>query len=284
MIERLGLATGPNIEAALADLAMALELPPTPDLATATAARLRATSAPASTPPTPRATEPRRLPVIRSLRRSLLLAAAIALLVVGVALGLSYGLGLLSIDFGTVPSPSTSVRPSPGVAVEDGIGSRLGLGDASSLDQVLVRSDIHVQVPARLGRPDEVYVGGPALRGQIAFIYRAREDLPRSDLLDGAGLLVTQNVGRYDQRLGGKLIGSGVTTIEPVDVDGASGYWISGEPHMFWYLAPDGTMLDEGDRRVGDTLVWERDGVLYRIEGAVGRARALEIARSMRAP
>ena len=284
MIERLGLATGPNIEAALADLAMALELPPTPDLATATAARLRATSAPASTPPTPRATEPRRLPVIRSLRRSLLLAAAIALLVVGVALGLSYGLGLLSIDFGTVPSPSTSVRPSPGVAVEDGIGSRLGLGEASGLDQVLVRSDMRVRVPARLGPPDAVYVGGPALRGQIAFVYGARDDLPQSDLLQGAGLLVTQNVGRFDQRLGGKLIGSGVTTIEPVDIDGASGYWISGEPHMFWYLAPDGTMLDEGERRVGDTLVWERDSVLYRIEGAVGRARALEIARSMRAP
>jgi hypothetical protein len=33
---------------------------------------------------------------------------------------------------------------------------------------------------------------------------------------------------------------------------------------------------------VGDTLAWERNGVLYRIEGAITQERALEIARSMR--
>ena len=51
---------------------------------------------------------------------------------------------------------------------------------------------------------------------------------------------------------------------------------------MFWYLAPDTSMIKESRRLVGDTLVWERDGMLYRIEGAISKARALEIAESMR--
>ncbi len=53
-------------------------------------------------------------------------------------------------------------------------------------------------------------------------------------------------------------------------------------PHVFWYLAPSGAVIEDSRRLVGDTLVWERDGVLYRIEGAISRAQALAIARSMR--
>lgn len=63
---------------------------------------------------------------------------------------------------------------------------------------------------------------------------------------------------------------------------GAPGLWISGAPHVFWYLAPDGEFINESRRLVGDTLAWERDGVLYRIEGDITLERALEIAVSMR--
>ena len=44
----------------------------------------------------------------------------------------------------------------------------------------------------------------------------------------------------------------------------------------------DGEFIDDSRRLVGDTLAWERDGVLYRIEGAITLERALEIAASMR--
>ena len=81
-----------------------------------------------------------------------------------------------------------------------------------------------------------------------------------------------------------KLIDMELGIVVPVDVDGAPGLWMAGAPHVFWYFAPDGTIIQESERRVGDTLAWERDGILYRIEGAVSKERALEIARSMRAP
>jgi hypothetical protein len=95
-------------------------------------------------------------------------------------------------------------------------------------------------------------------------------------------LLVTQNHGSPDDGLGRKLVGAGLANVEPAVIDGAPGYWITGAPHVFWYLAPDGSVIEESRRLVGDTLVWERDDVLYRIEGAVSRVRALEIAESMR--
>jgi hypothetical protein len=116
----------------------------------------------------------------------------------------------------------------------------------------------------------------------VAFVYEPRGDLPPSALLNGAALLVTQNQGKSDSGLAQKVVDHAQTTIKPVDVDGAPGVWISGQPHMFWYLAPDGEYIQESRRVVGDTLAWERDGILYRIEGAITLPRALEIASSMR--
>ena len=280
MTERFGLATMPELEAALIDLGKAIELPPTPDLAAAVGTRLR------ERPLTMQTRRPVWPSPWRSVPRSLLLAAAISILVVGAALGFRLGLDLLSIDFGPAPSvlPSasaTAVAATPTDATPSP-GAGLGLGTVESLEDARVRVPFPVLVPSVLDLPDVVYVGGPGLRGQLAFVYRDGDGLPASSLLDGAGLLVTQNEGMTDERLAGKLVGAGLATAESVVVDGASGYWISGAPHMFWYLAPDTSMIEESRRLVGDTLVWERDGMLYRIEGAISKARALEIAESMR--
>jgi hypothetical protein len=240
----------------LAELATAVAFPPTPDLATAVGLRLR--------------TEQRKPVVIRSFRRSLLLAALLALLVVGAALAVGFGLRLLSIEFGPVSSPTFSP------------GTELRLGQALSLEQVEDAADFEVLVPQALGAPDAAYVSS-ALRGQVAFVYAPRPDLPPSDLLGGAGLLITQNQGRADEGLAHKVVESSAATVVSVDVNGAPGLWISGAPHIFWYLAPDGrTFIQESGRLVGDTLAWERDGILYRIEGAITIERALEIAASMR--
>jgi hypothetical protein len=127
-----------------------------------------------------------------------------------------------------------------------------------------------------------VYAGDARLRGQVAFVYAPRDDLPASTLLGGAGLLITQNRGQPDNGLARKIVDSGQATVEPVDVDGSPGVWISGAPHLFWYKAPDGSIIEESRRLVGDTLAWESDGVLFRIEGTIAFPRALEIARSMR--
>ena len=259
--------TDDSLELRLADLATVVEFPRTPDLAAAMASRLRA---------------PRVVPFQRTLRRSLLLAAALVLLVVGGALAVRLGLDLLSIEFGPVPTvaptPSASTSPRRTFAP----GTSLRLGHPVSLEEATDSADFDVLIPAALGSPDAVYDGGLALRGQVAFVYAPRPDLPAAELLDDAGLLITQNAGRVDEGLAHKIVSSSAATVVAIDVNGARGLWISGAPHIFWYLAPNGQFIDESRRLVGDTLAWERDGVLYRIEGAISLDRALEIAASMR--
>jgi hypothetical protein len=261
-----------DLEARLADLAGALAFPPTPDLAAAVGSELRAQA---------RGPEARR-PLIAfppTVRRSLLLAAALALLVVGTALAVRYGLELLSIRFGPVPTAAPTTAPSSSSGAS---GEALDLGRRVTLEEADEAAPFDVLLPEVLGRPDAIYLGGARLRGQVSFVYAPRADLPESSLLDGAALLVTQNSGTADAGVANKIADSSRATVEPVDVDGSPGVWISGEPHLFWYVAPDGTYIEESRRLVGDTLAWERDGILYRLEGAINLPRALEIARSMR--
>jgi hypothetical protein len=219
----------------------------------------------------------------RPVWRSVLLAAALALLVVGSALALRFGLELLSIRFGPVPTPAPTEAPasaSPRTSAAPGAGLRLG--PLMTLEQAEAAADFDVLVPDVIGPPDAIYQDDFGLRGQVSFVYAPREDLPQSSLLDGAGLLITQNRGHPDQGLARKVLDSDMATVVPVDVDGAPGLWISGAPHLFWYIAEDGSYVNESRRLVGDTLAWERDDVLYRIEGAITLERALEIAASMR--
>lgn len=284
MIERLGLTTVSDIEAALADVGARIELPPTPDLAQAVSARLRALDA-SSRAPAPRArpaTERRRVPVIRSVRRSLLLAAVITILVVGATLGVRYGLDLLDIEFGPAPAPPVTPAPSARASPGAGLGAGFELGARSSLEVVASEVDFPVLVPAELGPPDGVFLGGSTLRGQVAFVYGPRSELPASELLAGSGLLLTQNRGDVDEGLVNKLVGSDRGTVTRVDVGGDEGYWFAGEPHWFWYLAADGTVVEDSRRLVGNTLAWQRGDILYRIEGAIDLERALEIAASLR--
>jgi hypothetical protein len=280
MTDRLGPMAMDDLEARLADLATVIAFPPTPDLAATITDRLgdRPVVAPAPVPALRRVS--RRLP------RALLLAAALTLLIVGATLAVRFGLELMSIETGPLPSlqPTPSALASPGAAAPSAgqPGAGLGLGLTMDLDEAVAAAPFEVLVPEALGPPDAVYLGGAALRGQVALVYAARDDLPASDLLGGAGLLVTQNAGQADDGLANKLADARLATVESIDVHGAPGVWISGQPHVFWYLAPGGTMIEDSRRLVGDTLAWERDGILYRIEGAVDLERALAIAGSMR--
>lgn len=78
-----------------------------------------------------------------------------------------------------------------------------------------------------------------------------------------------------------KAAGPG-TVIEKVRVAGEPGYWLQGARHEFAYVRPDGGILQETTRLAGNTLLWERDGHLLRLEGARSKPAALAIARSVR--
>jgi hypothetical protein len=72
------------------------------------------------------------------------------------------------------------------------------------------------------------------------------------------------------------------TLIEPVDVRGTRGFWISGQPHELMINDGQGEPDHVTMRIVGDVLVWAQDGTLVRIESTLGKEATLEIADSMR--
>ncbi len=276
-----------DLEAALIDLGDRVAFPPTPDLATAVQARLF---------------EGRRQVVRVSLgdrvqrvtarlfgrpvRRGFVLALAILLLVVGAAIAVGLGLRGLQIVFvDTLPSqeptasaPSSS-RPAPVPGGRTPLAGDLGLGQPASLGDVRALSSIRVLAPTtEFGQP-VAWLGHTEVGPLISLAYPATDELPG---LAGSevGLLVMEFGGRLDESLATKLIGQG-TTVEAVTVEGAHGLWISGPPHEFLYET-GGDIQVLRSRLVGDTLVWERDGTLYRIESGLGRDRTIAIAESMR--
>lgn len=104
-------------------------------------------------------------------------------------------------------------------------------------------------------RPEEVYAGdgGYWLRYPGLLLFEL-ESGPGADIVKKAAL--------------------GTTDVEYVDVDGEPGIWIGGRHAVY---LPGGKA-----RAAGHVLIWKHGRLTLRLEAAVGRERALAIARSVR--
>ena len=98
-------------------------------------------------------------------------------------------------------------------------------------------------------------------------------------LYDGAD--PRADVPRAARRRSSRRRSAPARSVERLTVDGAPAYWITGA-HGFAYQSPERRRLTSDQRLAGNTLLVERaDGLLLRIEGALSRERAVEIARSV---
>jgi hypothetical protein len=174
----------------------------------------------------------------------------------------------------TVPTPSP-LRPGP-------LGQRLGLGGRTTLVGAGEQVSWHVLVPTSLGAPDEVYLqlptDGPP-EGEVTLVYAARSGIPTSGQT-GVAVLITEARGSVSTQFFGKTIGPG-TTIEEVTVAGHKGYWIAGQPHLFFLIDSAGNVRDETLRLATNTLLIDDNGTIARIEGNLTKAQALQIAESL---
>jgi hypothetical protein len=214
---------------------------------------------------------------LRPMRRGLVLAIAALLVLAAIAGAIGLGLPGLRIIFGDVPSqrpvasPSASASPSP-------LGSDLGLGAAVSLSDAEERAGFDLVLPAdpAIGPPDVAY----ALGRRVNLVWATRPGLPDTEV-DGIGLLISQFEGRVDPGFYNKIIDSG-SKLTRVTVDGSQGWWISGGPHFFYYIDPEGNAVEDTHRQVGDTLVWTTGEVTYRLETSLGMEAAISLAESLR--
>ena len=251
-----------ELERRLAQLGRELDWPATPDLTRSVTARL-----PASPPRTSRVPP-------AGFRRSLAIAVVGLLVLAGGVMAAVpsvrdsvlefFGLQGATVERREELPPIPELRPLV-------LGDRVTLaaaGDSVGFDPL---------VPRAAGRPDAVYVNG---RKAVSLAYRPRSGMPESGST-GLGLLVTEFRGDVAPEYIGK-IAQEATVIEELRVDGARALWMEGAPHVFFYRRPDGTLAEDGLRIAENVPLLERGPLLIRLEGAFGRARALDLARSLR--
>ena len=129
--------------------------------------------------------------------------------------------------------------------------------------------------------PDAAYVIGAGDRRIVTLAWRAEPGqarLPSSDLA-----LTVMAVPGDDRRLARSRRSPRRTRRSTlVSVNGDRGWWISGAPHELLIERPDGQVGSIPAAIAGDTLVFARDGTLYRLESSLGRDATVAIAEGLR--
>ena len=243
-----------RLERRLAQLGREVEWPPTPDLR----ARVR-----------------ERIERRPGTGLILLLVAAALALALGTQVAVAHYLQLRGATVESVPA-----LPSPSPLPPGDIGQRYSLGDRyGSVQQVGRVAGFTPLVPAALGPPDQVYYSA---NGRIVtLVYQPRPDLPASTDPQ-VGALVMEARGRVSQPSFGKLQGPG-TSVQEVSVGGEGGYWISGAPHaFFFYPTGGGGSSYDSLRMSGSALIWNRKGLVLRIESGLGKDQAIRLGQSLR--
>ena len=188
------------------------------------------------------------------------------------------------------PSPSGSSEPaspvgsrgagagSPGPSGPAALGADLGLGDEIPVADAAGSVD----VPIRL--PDAPGIGTPAtawlLDGRLSLVWPSSAQLPATRE-PGIGLILAEFRASVDPGYFEKVLEPG-TTIEPVSIGGATGWWISGAPHVIVFIDAAGQPVFDSRRIVGNTLLWAAGDVTYRLESGLGRDGAIALAERLR--
>lgn len=186
----------------------------------------------------------RRLALV--LAAAVLVAIAVAFAVPGARSAILHAFGLEGVTIERVSVlPPSQVRP-----LAAGLGPRI---DRAAAEQALGRPFV---LPAGSGRP-VLFLQ----YGVVSTVLRGHEPL----------LLSEFRVGGDGDAILKKVVGLS-TGVEGQRVGGAPGMWIHGAPHL--YIAPDAS-----PRLAGNVLLWESDGILYRLEGrGLTKAEALRAA------
>lgn len=253
-----------EIEQRLAGLRADLEWPRTPDLAARVRARI---STPAIV----------RRPWFQS---RWALAAALALVVLAALIAYTPSRDAIAswLHLHTIITRVNQL-PTPSPLPSGSIGTRLGLGEPTTLENAQKQVKWKILVPADLGQPDEVYFQSSAPEGEVTLVYKSRLGVKTSGQT-GVAVLVTEVTGKVDTNYFGKMLGPD-TTLEEVTVKGHKGYWIAGKPHAFFFTDAAGNFRDETLRLATNTLLIDENGTLVRIEGDLTKQQALEIAASL---
>ncbi|MFN2469861.1 MAG: hypothetical protein ABR583_02520 [Gaiellaceae bacterium] len=240
-----------ELERELHALAGSVAWPAEPDLAAAVRAQLGA--------------EPPRRIRLRLDRRSLAVAFAVLVLALAGVLAVPSARSAILEWLGIPGVELEFVDELPGLAVTNDLqlGERVRLADARRrAGYELVRP------PEELGKP-LIYFREPPEGGQVAFVYGT---------LQRMRLLIAEFRGSYEPYIT-KIIDSTTTDVDRFRIGGEPALWLDGA-HLVAYEDEVGTFVETA-RLANKVLLWERDGLTFRLEGALTKEQAVEVAEAM---
>ncbi len=243
-------------EDALRDLGRALHYPPTPPIARAVRQRL--------------ASAPRRLPIPFW---GLAGAAAVLLALTGLVAiwpdARDAIAGLLGVR--GVSITHTSEEPPAGSPVPAPFGTRMPVSEAQR------RVHYAILLPnAGDPPPDGTYYDDRVPGGMVTLVYHSPITVPAETML------LSEFQGALQE---GSVFGKGLppgATVEAVSVNGVTGYWIEGQPHLlYFYRDAAGQQRSDESRLSGNVLLWEQRGLTFRLEGIPRKELALGVAETL---
>jgi len=113
-----------------------------------------------------------------------------------------------------------------------------------------------VRTPAALGEPSAIYVETAPVR--VTIVYASVKGIPVSAQA-GVSAIVVEFKGTIETQIMAKAIGPG-TFLDAVPLGNGVAYYLSGQPHQFFFRDPAGNLQPETLRLAGNTLLWEQDG------------------------
>jgi hypothetical protein len=232
-----------DIEAALRSLGARLDVPDPPDVTDAVLSRLDE--------------RPARWPV-----RRLVAAAVAALVALATAMVVSPTVRAAVYDFLRIGGVEIHENDPAPVTPSQTVDPPLPGERDVSLAQAREAADFPLKLPADLGKPTTVRLIDGARVVSMAF------GAVRIDQFDG-GLapMFTKFASAQD--------------VHHVTVSGGPAIWVD-RPHPVLYTDRDGQLREEGARLAGSTLIWEKKGITYRVEGDLTEQQAIVIAESLR--
>jgi hypothetical protein len=257
-----------ELERELRALGRQLDFPPPPDLVSALRPQLDLVETRRLRAARPFAWRTRRALVLALVLVGLAAATALAIPPVRDAISDLLGISGVTIERTTAPPPKATPQPE----------QRL-LGHPSSLASAARSLAFRPIVPSALGRVDAVYLSDLPPGGAVSLAYRARPGLPRA-ATTGFGLVATEFRGDLAHRFLGKIVPM-ADRVERFELSGSPAVWIAGPPHFFYFRAPRGGVRRSPLLVAQHVLLVERGRLLVRLEGAMSRAEAVRIARSL---
>ena len=208
-----------------------------------------------------------------SRRRTLVLVIAAILLVAGAAVAAKLVIDLGALTVQLVPGRPTSLPSLPTGGAD--------LGRPVTLERAADIAGFTPLVPATLGRPDRVWVDEAVTTLEtsdrsvrVVMAWRPDTDLPS---IPGTrwGAVLMEFYG--DAEVATKIVFAETGSLRRTLVDGRSAFWSTG-PHELDLLGP------HGSRRylvTGNVLLWDEPGLVARLETALGKHAAVEVAESI---